>query len=363
MEILVWLRSALHVIPTSLIETPLFIGLAIFAITWLRRAPWIALPHETRRRALLVRLGTFGPLAVAIVGVTVGAIAAFSGYDSTGVAGWWRRPATMATAAIAIGIAAILLAREPLPAPGERAIAPRRHWWSLTPRPQLWWGIVASVLLALTSVWQGFTTSLLTGGGPLLSLPTADGGLEIRQVDPSEQDIPVGPFVDTPAGGGWLNNGVTLLVLLALVAVLVLSLSRDANRPVPATASAPRVLETRETTARVFVLIALGGTIITLGMLWMYVGFLGGWQVTVETPEETASLSVPVGTGFVGLRTGYAAFADIFRFGGWLLQGLGVAILLRLACDTWRAARRTRGATPDAPAPVAEFDGATEAAR
>lgn len=364
MEIASWLRLALHAVPTQLLETPLIIGLVLFAATWVHRHPWIALPRSARRRALLVGLGSFGPLAVVGVALITGAIAAFSGYDDTGVAGWWRRPAAMAAAALVIGIAAFMLSREPIPAPGDRVIAPRRRWWSFAPKTLLWLGGVAAVLLAVTSTWQGFTTTLLPAGGRLVGRPTPDGGLEIAPAASSEQGLPDGPFVDNPAGGGWLNNGVTLLALLALLAVLIVTLARDANRPL-ARNEVPSIAEARKATARLLVLLALGGVLITLGMLWMYVGYLGSWSVIVETATET-SQSVPAGsTGFVGLRPEFAAFAEIFRYGGWLLQGLGVAILLRLACDTWRASRKASETTlaPAALSPISQASDDAEVAR
>ncbi len=340
MDVTYWYRIVLGFIPMPVIEAPILVGLALFALTWLSRGPWVTLPGDTHRRLLLTRIGIWGSLSIVAVATTVGLVAAFAGYDPTGVAGWWRRPAPVIAAALVIGVAALLLAREPLPAPGERAIMPRRHWWSFAPKGQLWLAIGSAVLLALTSVWQGFTTTLLPTGAQMIAHPTSDGGRMIIPVAPSERILPDGPFVDNPSGGGWLNNGVTLAVLAILFAILITALAQDANRPIPARSSAPSIRESREATAKILVALALGGTIITLGMLWMFVGYLGGWQVTVEASNDAAPGLPQDELGLISLTPDFAGFAGIFRFGGWFLQGVGVALLLRLAVDIWRTNRR-----------------------
>lgn len=351
MEIFGWLRFVLVLIPSPVLETPLIIGLVLFAFTWLNRRPWASLPQDARRRTLMARVGIWGPLVVVAVAVAVGFIAAVEGYDPTGVAGWWRRPAPVIAAALVIGVAALLLAREPLPAPGERAITPRRRWWSFAPKGQLWCALGAAALLALTSVWQGFTTTLLPTGAQMIGRPTPDGGTLITSVAPEDRILPDGPFVDNPSGGGWLNNGVTLAALVLLFALLIAALARDANRPIPARSSAPSIRESREATAKAFVALAFGGVLITLGMLWMFVGYLGGWQVTVKASNESAPGLPPGELGFIALTPGFAGFAEMFRFGGWFLQGLGVALLLRFAVDTWRVRRAPRKDTAEVPEP------------
>ncbi|MBL3686456.1 hypothetical protein D3248_05750 [Leucobacter zeae] len=339
MELTHFLRYALALIPMPIIETPIIIGLVLFSLSWLRRNPWVSLPRDARRRSVLAGVGFWGAIAIAAVAGTVGCIAAFSGYEPSGVAGWWRRPAPMAAAALVIGIAAMLLARHPLPAPGERAISPRRSATAFAPKGRLWLLLGAAALLGITSVWQGCTTSLLPNGAQMVGRPTENGGTLITAVPDTDRVLPVGPFVDTPAGGGWLNNGVTLAVLVVLIAVLLLALSGDANRPIHARTSAPGITEDRQRTAKLFVLLALGGVLITLGMLWMYVGYLGGWSVTLEATNENASGLPSDEVGFVSLAPSFAAFASSLRFGGWFLQGVGFALLLRIAVDARRSNR------------------------
>ena len=364
MDVFNWLFVLVRTFPgrAMLIEAPILIPLIVFGLTFVRRAPWITLPASGARRRLLTIIGIAGSLAIVVVAIVVGCIAVNAGYDATGTAGWWRRPAPLLVATLVLGIAAVAILREPVAAPGERAIQPRRAWWSFAPRGWLWVTVTATAALAVTSLWQASRTSLLPSGASMTMTVGQEDGSEVSY-NPLADELPDGPFLDNPAGGGWLNNGAALALIALLAVALIVALRTDANRPIHLRSSAQEVRHTRQSTAKMLVVIALGGTLLTLGMLWAYVGYLGDWGVSVTA--SPASLEESETLKYVLLRTDYAEFAQLFTYFGLLLQGIGGGLLLRLACDTARALRRSattqhEAGSAAASSSPADHDGVTE---
>ncbi|MFV0435034.1 MAG: hypothetical protein ACK5LO_13775 [Leucobacter sp.] len=351
MEFVYWLfwglRSVFSIFP---VEVALTLGLVFFGLSWIRRRPIVSLPASGRRRKLLRWLGIGGALAI----VTVATATTWLSYlhtfpDPSGFGGWLRRPLPLVTVALVVTAFAIALRLEPLPAPGERKIAPRQWWWTFVPPPLLWTTSIATALLLLTSLWQ---TAVGT---------RAPADADLYGNVPSRTDLPV--FVPLQenmgyfAGAGWPNHLATLAAVLLATAVLIFTLGRDANRPISIRAAASDVRAEHAATARVLAIIVLGGILLTLGAVWGHVGYIGGIMVGVDDPpEQGGALTGPV------VGSSYQAFAWPMSVGGYVIQGIGAALLLRLAFDTWRVTRAQHGSQkPDVPS-TESARGSTESA-
>jgi hypothetical protein len=329
------LRAIKDFLPSP--EVALTLGLILFALSWVRPQRIITLLPTGYRGALLAWAGILGSLLVVLVATVVSAIAVASyAHPTSGFDGWWRRPAPLFAAAVVVAIAAIALRRSPLPAPGERAIAPRRPWNAFVSRALLWISGITAVLLAVTALWQSFIGVSAPKDGPFFGNVPVPTDLPIFMTFNSRYG-----FV---AGAGWPNYLPTLIVLALACVVFVVVLRTDANRPLFARSSAPSLRIERELTARLFTYILLGALITTLGAVWMHAGSIGQGMVGLDQPWDAADAE-PV---YVG--SGYYAIARPTNLLGHLLQAAGVAFLLRLAVDTARAAFTTRRglvATPD----------------
>lgn len=308
------------------LEAAITFGAALFALSWVVPRRIVSLPPSGRRGATLVWAGVAGSVFVVAVATAVSWIAA-SSQDVSGFDGWWRRPAPLVAAAIVVAVAGIALRAVPLPAPGERAIAPRRPWNAFAPRTLVWiTGILAGVL-ALTALWQ-----------IAIATTAPEDGTFIGNV-PEHTDLPIYmPFnsgFGYIGGVGWPNQLAMLIALACAGAAFVVALRADANRPMLARSSASSIRVERELTARMFTLILFGGLVTTLGAEWMHAGSIG--QATVGLDQEWIAEDVSTTRVYVG--SGYDAFARPMNLLGYFLQAAGVAFLLRLAVDTARAAR------------------------
>ncbi|QZY52686.1 hypothetical protein [Leucobacter tenebrionis] len=342
MEVMNWifwgLRTILQFLPP--VEMVLTLGLILFGLSWIRPRRIVSLPSSGRRVETLRWVGIAGSLAVVAVGSVTSWIATLDPLNNWG--GWWQRPAPLAATALVILVAALLLRREPLLAPGEGAISPRRRWWAFTPRASLWILFASSSLLLVTTAWQ-----LLIG-------VSAPPGANRYGIVPPETGLPVYMTMQNGMGyvwgAGWPNHLATLLVLLTAAFALVALLSTDANRPLFARSSAAEVREERASTAQIITLLALGGLLLTLGAVWAHVGFIG--QIIVGVFEDNGGAPDP--QRFV-VGTGYQSIAPLMHLGGYVVQGIGAALLLRLAVDTGRAVfagRRAASPDPDPSSPA-----------
>lgn len=336
MEPLNWLipllRSAKDVFP---VEIALTLGVLFFALSWIMPRRLLTLPGGARGRALTL-IGLWGSLAVLAVATTTSWIGQLQGYlGSVGFDGWLRRPAPLLAAAAVLGISAIALSRSPLPAPGERAIQPRRRWWDFAPRLPLGIAGVASAALLLTTTWH---TLIGVSAPPEVEKWDQADGLNLPIYFEAFGGIGYLP------GAGWPNHLATIVALALGALALVLALGSDANSPA-ARASATDIRAERSATARVYVLILCGGLLLTLGAVWAHVGFVGEGIIGLEVADERVSGSDPV---YVG--TSYQAFAGLMHRGGYVVQGIGAALMLRLAVDTVRAAVSRRRADAAEPA-------------
>lgn len=308
----------LGLITGFLLDTPVLLGVLFFALSRFYRRPLVVLPVSSKRTGMLVVFGVAGSLLVVLVTLLATAVAAAGRWDETGVAGWWIRPAPLAAAGLVVLIAWLAYSREPLPIAGERAIAPRPRWHAFAPQPALWVGAIAAGLLGATTVWQG-----------LRGVPLPVEG----RTDPN-RDQPIWQAVNNGTGyfpgAGWPNHLATLLVLLISCAALVCALRQDANRPIPKRGAAATARYERVSTGHMYTFVLLGGMLITLGLVWMHTGYLGGGLVVLgETPKHGGDIPREQ-----IVTSDYAAIAQWLRQGGRVLQGIGAALLLRLAADT-----------------------------
>ena len=309
------------------LEVAITFGMIFFVLSWVLPRKVVTLPSDARRRAILGWTGVAGSLLVVVVATISSALAARrENVVYTGVDGWFGRPAPLLCAVVVVAIAALILRAGALPAPGERAIAPRRPWHTYAPRPVLWVAAVAAALLALTALWQTLIATFATEDGRFFGRTAAFSDLPIYM----RFNQGYGYIV----GVGWPNYLATLVVLVLALLVFIAALRSDANRPVSAGASMATVRVERDQTARVVTFILLGGLVTTLGAVWMHAGSIG--EVSVGFGEEWVSDDQSFPRFYVG--GGYDAFAGPMNLAGYALQGVGVAFLLRIATDTARSA-------------------------
>jgi hypothetical protein len=313
------------------LEVALTFGLALFALSWLLPRRIVSLPQVGYRRSALVWTGAVGPLLV-VVAATVASSLAAATWDASGYDGWWRRPLPLLTAAVVVAIAGAALSRSPLPAPGGRAIAPMRSWLAFAPSRLLLGAAVCAAATLIVIGWQIAIAVSAPAEGPFFGQVPAYTTLPIYMSFNGFGYVP---------GAGWPNHAATVVVLGLACAVLVLALRADANRALASRSTAPSVTADREAAARLLVLVLLAGLIATLGAVLMHVGTSG--LSTVGVQEQPVSDDASTTTLFV--TGGYRAIAQPLNLTGYVLQGAGVALALRIAVDTLRAGRRTAAAT------------------
>ncbi|KJC64881.1 hypothetical protein [Agreia bicolorata] len=322
-------------------EIALTLGVVLFALSWIRPRRIISLPRAGARTVLLAWVGIAGSLLVVVIATIVSAIAVASyAHPTSGFDGWWRRPVPLFIATVVVAIAALALRRMPLPAPGERAIAPRRPWHSFVSRMLLWISGIAAALLAVTALWQG-----------AIGVSAPKGAQFLGNV-PVPTDLPIFMTFNSGygfvAGTGWPNYLPTLVVLAVAAVVFVVALRTDANRPLFARSWASSVRAERELTARVLTFILLGGLITTLGAVWMHAGSIGQGMIGLTDVRLNEGLdgSDPSAEPVL-IGSGYYAIARPMNLIGHFLQAAGVAFLLRLAVDTARALVASRRVAAD----------------
>lgn len=316
------------------LEVALTFGVALFALSWLRPRRIVALPGPGLRRTVLVWVGTAGAIAVAAAATVASSLNVVIS-DASGFDGWWRRPAPVATAALVLVAAALVMRRVPLPAPGERAISPRRAWTEFAPRLPLRIGAVAASLVILTAAWQIVIATTAPSSGPFFG--------HVPDYSPLPIYTSFNSGFGYVSGAGWPNHLATIVVVGLAALVLVLVLRADANRPLLARSTAPSVRPERESTALLFTLVMLSGIVATFGAVWMHVGSSGTSLVGLDQYW----VSEDVSNTRVFINGGYSAIAQPMNLAGYVLQGAGVALALRIAVDTVRAvfASRTSSTT------------------
>lgn len=330
--LIVALRTLKELFP---IESALTLGTIFFALSWFARRPIITLPPSpdgpASRRTTLTRFGVWGPIAILLATMAANWITiTTSAVDVHWTTGSLTRPLPLVATAAAIGILGIALAREPRPEIAERAITPHRRWWTNIPSgPALLAGIVAAILGSV-ALWQS-----LAGRVPPANANRYGVG-QLQEDTPTYQEMQGGlGYFD---GAGWPNHGTTLLALALALALIGMVLGRDANRSVARSTPPAQTLAERRSTARMVALVALGGLLLTAGAVLAHVGFTGTIVVSaigMSSPHEPGS------TFFAG--SDFRAIAEPMHRGGYLVQGLGAALLLRVIADTIRV-KRTTGA-------------------
>lgn len=331
-SLIIFLRTLKGLFP---IESALTLGVIFFALSCFARRAIVDLPpasENTRsRRTTLTRFGIWAPLAILLV--TFGANWITITTPVTEVhwtSGSITRPLPLAATAVAIAILGVALAREPRPASAERTITPHRRWWTNLPTiPALLAGIVAGILGSI-ALWQA-----LAG-----RVPPADANRygigSLNEEAPTYQEMQGGlGYFD---GAGWPNHGTTLLALALILVAAGMVLGRDANRAVMRSTPPSQTHAERRSTARLIALVSLGGLLLTAGVVLAHVGFTGSIVVSavgMSSPHEAGD------TFFAG--SDFRAIAEPMHLGGYLVQGLGAALLLRIIVDTIRV-RREAGA-------------------
>lgn len=317
---------------------PLMLGTLFFSLSWIAPRRTVLLAGTPQRRQALLWLGIAGSalilLVVSLMSTTT--ILARLSIDATGaspaptlLADTLHRISALTSTVLVLAIAVLALRRDPPPAPGLRAIAPRLPWYNYAPRAALRIGATAAVLLACTSVWQG----ALSRNSEFLEA-FKGGPLSAQTVAP-------------PSVFGWGIHAPVIVLLALLVIVLILALAADANRPRSAVASAQEVRAARGSAASLLCRIALSGLLLGLGTVWLQ----SSEQLIVVSASETSSDGSSSGMSlFIGDSGGLIELLHIL---GFTIQGIGAALLLRLAADTWRAGRtlkrlhRADGPDPD----------------
>lgn len=314
------------------LEVAITFGLALFAVSWVLPRRIVALPGSGSRRRVVLWCGVGGSLLVVAVATATSALAAAGGgSDLSGFDGWWRRPAPIVAAIVVIVAAGMALRRAPLAAAGSRGIAPRRSWNAFAPRPWLWAAGVSAALIAVTALWQTLIAVSAPPEGPFFGDVARYTTLPIY----SHFNGTFGYL----AGAGWPNHLATLVVLVAASAVLVWVLAADANRP--EASPGPTLKANREATARLLMLVMCAGLVASLGAVWMHVGSTSTMMVGLDERWVSESVSYPR----ILIEGGFSALSEPMNLTGYVLQGAGVALALRIAVDTLRAARPRTTAT------------------
>ncbi|MBK0420790.1 hypothetical protein JD292_01665 [Leucobacter sp. CSA2] len=330
--LIVVLRTLKEIFP---IESALTLGVIFFALSWIVRRPVVTLPqsgqHPSHRRSTLALYGIWAPLGI----LAVTAIANWITLHIQVTAVHWStgaltRSLPLFAAAASIAILGVLLAREPRPELAARTIGPHRRWWTNLPiAPGIAAGITAAIL-GCVALWQSAIGVVPPAGANRYGIGT------LTEDTPTYQQMQGGlGYFD---GAGWLNHGTTLLALAAAFLAVAIVLGRDARRAVSRTASPSQTLAERRSTARLVGLVALGGLLLTTGVVLAHVGFTGSIIVSatgMSAPGEAGD------TFYAG--SDYRAVAELMHRGGYLVQGAGAALLLRIVADTIRV-RRAAGA-------------------
>ncbi|MHA3722957.1 hypothetical protein ACXR2T_03660 [Leucobacter sp. HY1910] len=345
MDVLYWLVWQLkEVFP---VEMALTLGVVFFGLSWIRPRRIISFSPGTRRLSVLTATGVAGSLAVLAVASLANALALTDPLQ-TNWGGWWQRPLPLLAAACVIALAAIVMKRAPMPPMTQGAIVPRRHWWAFASPTLLWLAAACAVALLLTVTWHSAIGV------------SAPAGADRYGIGPLQKDLPV--YMAAPDGvgyiwgAGWPHHLATMVVLLLAAAVSMRALASDANRPGFALGAAGGGSEDRRVTARLFTLVFLGGVLLTLGAVWAHIGFIGEFIVGIY-PQVPGRGGQPI----VNVGTGYGDFAFLMHKGGYVLQGVGAALLLRLAIDSIRARRAvTRDRQAPAERAEASVDTSTE---
>lgn len=119
------------------------------------------------------------------------------------------------------------------------------------------------------------------------------------------------------------------------LAGFVLVLGRDANRAVRARQNATEIRVERTATARLLTMLLLSGALLTLGAVWTFITFAGDRAVSWGPGSAGTTPELILGSGM-------QAIVPLLRIGGYLVQGVGAALLLRIVVDSCRGLRMLR---------------------
>ncbi|MBP1325606.1 hypothetical protein JOF28_000838 [Leucobacter exalbidus] len=309
-----------------------------FLLSWVYPRRLLTIPGRNPRTTTLTALGIIGAgFVVAVASYTSWQSYLYAFPDPSGFGGWWRRAAPLAAVAVVLLLALLLLRREPRSRTGGHAIAPHHRWDAFARPAQLWTAVALAVLLLGTNIWQS-----------LLGVSAPEGANFYGNTTAHPTQLPIYlPFQGGTgylAGVGWPNHLGSILALVITTLLLIVALNDSANRPLPVQLPAAEARAQRTATSAMLLWITLGGLLLTLGAVWAHAGFIGEFTgvVTQYDPEQVAPGSQQPFTA----GTGYHDIAFIMHKGGYVIQGLGAALLLRVMTDTLRARRFSAGGSP-----------------
>lgn len=232
------------------------------------------------------------------------------------VVSWWRFAIPIFVAFVGLGLLLAVIRFGGTVRPAQPAVlGSRRTWTTFGPRAGLVGAGVAVVALLVTTITAGLASSPDTEGRYIyLEIPI-----------PNESIDPIRPWFY-----GWAYGVPVLACLVALTAVTLVVLHRNAARPFLRAETAGVEQTARSGIAAGAVQVATAGVLLTLAGAWRFIAASGsGSQLTVQgdTPQ----------TGTYEVAWQYAEFAAI---AGWLAPVLEIAAFVLLLLVA-RQLRRT----------------------
>lgn len=314
------------------IEIATTVGLPLFAMSWFWRRSLVPAQFVAPRARLVAWLGFGGAGAVLVTGIVMSVLAWRDPFFRWSE-GWWRA-APVFVAAIALAALWVAVSRAKSPTLGLNSIAPQRSWRTYLPAGLAGGAVAIAFATVATTCWQMLAGRTPPAGADLYGFTAPDSNLPLY--------MEVSPGMGYIGGAGWPHHlALTVAVILALVA-WACALKADANQGIAADQSLPGGRGTRTVVARIATLVLTGALLMAFGALWARVGFIGEFsltQSTIEQPDGTLLVNAQVGSS-------YAAFAAGMKLLGYLCQGIGAALLMRLIVDTARGLRGSKTSGP-----------------
>lgn len=296
----------------------LLFALLCFMLTWLVPRPWFK-QSGTRFQVHFTRtVGFMGALLIATTVLVTGVSQiVWPLYMLEEDFGWLYRSGPLLATALAVLLAALLLRRSSRNEMASRNVSPYYSWHSFVPRSILWLSAALVVVIAAIAIWQGSIP-----GNPR-ELPV------LTSLDPDEMRYIGGGAIAPESAFSWATNAPVLVTLTVLVVVCVWAFNMNASR----TAVSWRE---RNVTARLLSLITFCGLLLGLGMVLVNVWVPAEWTAQVEESDG-------LGGWYLGShKTGLKIFAHQL---GWSIQGIGLALLARIALEAARATKKVRQAS------------------
>lgn len=307
------------------IEVATTIGVALFALSWFWRGSLVPAADAAPRRRLVAWLGLGGAAAVFAAGLTM-SILAWRDPFFRWSEGWWRAaPVIVAALALAALWIAIAKSRDNNAQQGEWAPQPRRSWRAYLSAAPLSLVTSTATLIIATTGWLMLAGKTPPADADLYGFTAPDSALPLY-MELSQGYGYIG-------GAGWPHHLALFVATIVALLVWVGALRADANHRNIADTTALGGRNTRVVVARIATVMLIGALAMSLGALWARIGFIGEFSLTTDTVENADGTFMVTGQ----ISTSYASFAGAMHYFGFLLQGAGAALLMRLFVDSLRA--------------------------